>query len=91
MASAQEVGTDDADAAGARSRGRPFTITSPDMSIQERRMALKHNVSEVYKDYEAFWHKCYRSRPEVKEKRAEYARAARARARAGKQAQNNVN
>jgi len=61
-----------------RRRGRPFSVTSPDMTIQERRMILKHNTSDVYKEYETFWRECYRSRPDVKAKRAEYARNARA-------------
>jgi hypothetical protein len=61
--------------------GRPFSTTNPDMTKQERQKALKNNMSDVYKEYAAFWHKCYTSRPEIKEKRAEYARNQRLRAK----------
>jgi len=51
-----------------RRRGRPFSVTSPDMTIQERRMILKHNTSDVYKEYESFWRDCYLSRPRLRQR-----------------------
>ena len=35
--------------------GRPFSVTNPNMTKQERQNALKHIMSDVYKEYAAYW------------------------------------
>ncbi len=68
-------------------RGRPCTVTTPDMTPNERRKIYDRNPSEISKEYAYFREKCYLQRPEIKARRVEYTRAYRE--RKNKQLNNN--